>query len=145
VEVYPPGGGEEVPAHADRPESERVVIVDLKTGRSEDRVSDAKVVDDPQLAAYQLALLEGHVPGADPTANAGARLLVLSKTLKNTQYRLARQEPMTPDVRAEFLRRIVDVAAGMAADSFDARLDTHCRTDRFAVCGIHTVKAVSAS
>jgi hypothetical protein len=145
VEVYPPGGGEEVPADAERPDAERVVIVDLKTGRSEDRVSDAKVVEDPQLAAYQLALLEGHVPGADRAANAGARLLVLSKTLKNTQYRLARQEPMTPDVRTAFLQRIVEVAAGMASDSFDAHLDTHCRTDRFAVCGIHTVKAVSAS
>jgi superfamily I DNA/RNA helicase len=145
VEVYPPGGGEEVPADTGRADSERVVIVDLKTGRSENRVSDAKVIEDPQLAAYQLALLEGHVPGAEGAANAGARLLVLSKTLKSTQYRLARQEAMTPDVRTTFLQRIVDVAVGMASDSFDARLDTHCRTDRFAVCGIHTVKAVSAS
>jgi superfamily I DNA/RNA helicase len=145
VEVYPAGGGEELPADGDRPDGERVVIVDLKTGRSEDRVSDAKVVDDPQLASYQLALLEGRVPGADPVDNAGARLLVLSKTLKNTHYRLARQEPMTAERRVEFLRRIVDVAVGMASDSFDAHLDTHCRTDRFAVCGIHTVKAVSAS
>lgn len=145
VEVYPPGGGEDVPADAARPDAERVMIVDLKTGRSEARVSAEKVVDDPQLAAYQLALLEGRIAGADPADNAGARLLVLSRTLKNTHYRLARQEPMTPDQRAEFLHRIVETARGMASDAFDAHLDTHCRVDRFAVCGIHTIKAVSAS
>lgn len=144
IEVYPPGRGEDLEG---QPEStaERVVVVDLKTGRSEDRVTDAKVADDAQLAAYQLALLEGLLPGADPSANAGARLLVLSKTLKNTHYRLARQAPMDAARRASFLRTIIDVAEGMASDRFDANLDTHCTTDRFAVCRIHTIKAVSAS
>jgi RecB family exonuclease len=145
VEVYPGGWGEQVPADPDRPEAARVVIVDLKTGRSETRVADAKVADDPQLAAYQLALLEGHLPGAEVRDNAGARLLVLSKTLKNTDYRLARQPPMDADRRAQFLRRIVEVAGGMASDRFDAHLDTHCTKDVFAVCPVHTVKAVSAS
>ncbi|MBU4466117.1 MAG: ATP-dependent helicase [Actinobacteria bacterium] len=145
VEVYPNGRGEGIPLDADRADAERVVIVDLKTGRSEKRVSDDKVTDDPQLAAYQLAFLAGEVPGADPRDNAGARLLVLSKTLKGTHYRLARQEPMDDERRSAFLRSIVDAAAGMASDRFDAHLDTHCMKHPFAVCPVHTVKAVSAS
>ena len=144
IEVYPPGRGEALdPGEAEG--AERVVVVDLKTGRSEDKVTDEKVAEDAQLAAYQLALLEGLLPGADPAANAGARLLVLSKTLKNTHYRLARQAPMDAARRTSFLRTIIDVAEGMSSDRFDANLDTHCTTDRFAVCRIHTIKAVSAS
>jgi superfamily I DNA/RNA helicase/RecB family exonuclease len=143
VEVYPDGHGEEVPyGEGGR---ERVMIVDLKTGRSETRVSDEKVEGDPQLAAYQLALLEGLIPGADPAANAGARLLVLSKTLKNTRYRLARQAPLDAAGRARFLDAIVAVAEGMASHVFEAKIDAHCNDDRFAVCRVHTVKAVSAS
>ncbi len=145
VEVYPGGWGEGVPADPDRPDAARVMIVDLKTGRSEKRVSDDKVVDDPQLAAYQLAFLEGQLPGADVRDSAGARLLVLSKTLRNADYRMARQPPMDADARVQFLRRIVDTAAAMASDRFDAHLDTHCTKDVFAVCPVHTVKAVSAS
>jgi superfamily I DNA/RNA helicase len=150
IELYPPGRGEaldtaEASGAAEDGGTARVVVVDLKTGRSEHRVTDDKVADDAQLAAYQLALLEGLLPGADPAANAGARLLVLSKTLKNTHYRLARQAPMDAARRTSFLRTIIDVAEGMSSDRFDANLDTHCTTDRFAVCRIHTIKAVSAS
>lgn len=146
VEVYPPGRGEDIPLDPDRPEGERVIIVDLKTGRSESRVSDDKVVDDPQLAAYQLAFLEGLVPGADPSANAGARLVVLSKTTKaRPDYRIARQVPMDEEARARFLRRIVDTAWGMASPHFDAPVDAHCASSRFGVCALHTVRAVSAS
>ena len=153
VEVYPHGRGEglEPPAGpvADPAitgsAGERVVVVDLKTGRSEVRVTDEKVMEDAQLAAYQLALLEGLLPGADPGANAGARLLVLSKTLKGTHYRLARQAPMDAARRASFLSTIIEVAEGMSSDRFDASIDTHCNDDRFAVCRIHTIKAVSAS
>lgn len=145
IEVYPSGRGEALDPTKEEGVAERVVVVDLKTGRSEDKLTDEKVADDAQLAAYQLALWEGLLPGADPAANAGARLLVLSKTLKNTHYRLARQAPMDAARRTSFLRTIIDVAEGMSSDRFDANLDTHCTTDRFAVCRIHTIKAVSAS
>lgn len=145
VERYPPGRGEDVPVDSARAEASRVLIVDLKTGRSETRVSDDKVVGDPQLAAYQLALLEGLVPGADPADNAGARLIVLSKnTVKNPHYRLARQQPMGDVERASFLGAIVEAAHGMASGSFAAPVDAHCATSRFGVCALHTVKAVSA-
>ncbi|MFG6476343.1 ATP-dependent helicase [Microbacterium sp. P06] len=144
VEVYPAGRGEKVPPGVES--SESVLIVDLKTGRSEARVSDEKVADDPQLAAYQLALLEGLVPGAHPGTNAGARLIVLSKTTsKEPHYRLARQAPMEGADRTAFLTDIVDTARLMASDRFDAPVDAHCATSRFGVCALHTIKGVSSS
>jgi superfamily I DNA/RNA helicase len=144
VEVYPPGRGEKLPAG--EAERESVVIVDLKTGRSEARVSDDKVAGDPQLSAYQLALLEGLVPGADALGNAGARLIVLSKTTgKDPHYRLARQAPMAATERGAFLEGIVQTARAMASERFDAPVDAHCATSRFGVCALHTVKAVSSS
>ncbi|WP_241245823.1 ATP-dependent DNA helicase [Microbacterium sp. 4R-513] len=146
VEVYPSGRGEALALDDTAPGSERVVIVDLKTGRSEARVSDDKVGDDPQLAAYQLAFLEGLVPGAESAVNAGARLIVLSKTTqKEPHYRLARQAPMTDDARAAFLGAISTAANAMASERFDAPIDAHCATSRFGVCALHAVKAVSAS
>ncbi|WP_442576140.1 PD-(D/E)XK nuclease family protein [Microbacterium sp. F51-2R] len=146
VEVYPPGRGEGLTIDQAETAAERVVIVDLKTGRSEARVSDDKVGDDPQLAAYQLAFLEGLVPGAESAANAGARLIVLSKTTqKEPHYRLARQAPMDEGARAAFLEAISSAANAMASEGFDAPIDAHCATSRFGVCALHAVKAVSAS
>lgn len=143
VEVYPPGRGEAVPLS--EAEAPRVVVMDLKTGRSESRVSDDKVREDAQLAAYQLAVSEGLIDGVEGASNAGARLLVLSRTLKNTEYRIAHQAAMAPDDRTAFLMRIAEDARGMASASFIANVDTHCTDDRFAVCRLHTVRAVSAS
>lgn len=146
VEVYPNGRGESVPAADGSDDAERVVVVDLKTGRSETRVADGKVVDDPQLAAYQLAFLEGLVPGAAIHDNAGARLVVLSKTLKaQPHYRLARQSPLTDETRRDFLGRVTEAARAMTSDRFDAHLDSHCTSARYGVCALHTIKAVSAS
>jgi hypothetical protein len=142
VELYPPDRGEAVPLGSG---ARRVVVVDLKTGRSEDRVSDAKVVDDAQLAAYQLAIDSGLVEIPPDAENAGARLLVLSRKLKDTHYRIAHQKPLTPETRAQFLRRVIADAQGMAASSFIANVDQHCTTDRFGVCRLHTVKAVSSA
>ncbi|WP_344094464.1 ATP-dependent DNA helicase [Microbacterium deminutum] len=143
LELYPPGRGEGVPI--DGAGSPRVVVMDLKTGRSESRVSDEKVREDAQLAAYQLAVSEGLVDGVEGASNAGARLLVLSRTLKNTEYRIAHQAAMAPDERTAFLLRIAEDARGMASASFIANVDAHCTDDRFAVCRLHTVRAVSAS
>jgi hypothetical protein len=142
VEVYPAGRGEGLDT---RLPGERVVIVDLKTGRSETRVSDDKVASDPQLSAYQLALLEGALAGVEGTVNAGARLVVLSKTTqREPHYRMAKQAPMDEAARAGFLDAVASAAEAMAADHFDAPVDAHCSTSRFGVCALHTVKAVSA-
>jgi len=155
VEAYPAGSGDHADARgrgwtamapADPTSEERIVIADLKTGRSEDRTSDGKVTRDAQLAAYQLAVQEGLVPGADPAALAGARLVVVSQTSAKSAYRVAHQPVLGAEDRAAFLRRVADAARGMSAAAFTASVDVHCQgSHRPTLCRPHTVKAVSAS
>ncbi|MGF3053556.1 PD-(D/E)XK nuclease family protein [Microbacterium sp. YY-03] len=145
VERYPAKLGEALPFDSEREGQDRVVIVDLKTGKSEKRVSNDKVTEDPQLAAYQLAVRAGAVNNVAPDEGAGARLVVISQTLKDTHYRIAHQPSMTAEQQAAFIAQVVHSAQTMASDSFTANIDTHCNDERFAVCRIHTVGAVSAS
>ena len=162
VEAYPRGEGEHAPARSpksfevmrsrDDEAAERVVVTDLKSGRSEERVADAKVIDDAQLAAYQLAVEEGLVDAAEPGALAGARLVVVSKTLSRSSYRVAHQRVLDGDetgaphlARDEYLERVIGAARGMSAASFSASVDAHCDDSRRSpICRIHTIGAVSA-
>ncbi|WP_221585234.1 ATP-dependent DNA helicase [Microbacterium sp. G2-8] len=154
VEAYPRAAGEHAAARgrgfeamraAEQSREESVVVVDLKSGKHEERVSDAKVADDAQLAAYQIAVEQGAVADAEPAANAGARLVVVSKTTAKSPYRVAHQHALVGEDRAAFLRRVAEAARGMSAASFTAAVDTHCTDGQWApVCRIHTIKAVSA-
>jgi len=153
VETYPSGSGEHPAARgrgfkAMRAQDEsdgRVVVVDLKSGKSEERVADAKVTTDAQLSAYQIAVEQGLVEGARPDSLAGARLVVVSKTLAKSNYRVAHQQALLGDERDEFLARVAEAARGMAASSFTAAVEDHCQGDRYApICRIHTIGAVSA-
>ncbi|MGW9111950.1 PD-(D/E)XK nuclease family protein [Microbacterium sp. NPDC055683] len=149
VEAYPPGGGEHAPARGPKwtpmPDGERVVVVDLKSGKSESRTSEAAVAEHAQLAAYQIAVQEGLVPGADPAALAGARLAIVSQTLAKSEYRVAHQHALGPESRAAFLERVVAAARGMSAASFTAQVEDHCAdAQRVQICRIHTIEAVSA-
>ncbi len=152
VEAYPPGAGEHAQARgrgwedmtADA-EGERVVVVDLKTGKT-DPESDSGVVEHAQLAAYQIAVQQGLIEGAAPAALAGARLVIVSKTLAKSDYRIAHQHTLDDDDRSAFLRRVADAARGMSASSFTAQVESHCADTQRRVhpCRIHTVPAVSA-
>lgn len=154
VETYPRGSGEHPLARSrgfepmravDDDAPARVVVADLKSGKSEARVSDARVADDAQLAAYQVAVEQGLVPGADPASLAGARLVVVSQTLAKSAYRVAHQHALAGEERAAFISRVVAAARGMSAARFVAEVESHCQGERFApVCRIHTIKAVSA-
>lgn len=152
VEAYPSGGGEHAAARArgsaemfEGVHRERVVVVDLKTGKN-DPASDEKVVDHAQLAAYQVAVEQGLVEGADPAALAGARLLLVAQTLAKSDYRIAHQHRLEGEARGRFLDRLADAARGMSGSSFTAHLDSHCTDVQWRVqpCRIHTVPAVSA-
>ena len=153
IEAYPPAGGEHAPARgrgwsemaSARGEGERAVVVDLKTGKN-DPESDTAVAEHAQLAAYQVAVQEGVVEGAAAEALAGARLVIVSKTLARSDYRVAHQHTLGDDDRAAFLRRVADAARGMAASSFTAQVEAHCADTqrRLQPCRIHTVPAVSA-
>jgi superfamily I DNA/RNA helicase len=153
VEAYPAGAGDHAHARGRgaeritaRSESERVVIVDLKTGKN-DPESDAGVLEHAQLAAYQLAVQQGLIDGADPAALAGARLVLVSKTLAKSDYRIAHQHTLDDEGRTAFLLRVAEAARGMAASSFTAQVEAHCadtQGNRIKPCRIHSVPAVSA-
>lgn len=151
VEAYPPGAGEHGPARgrgwqpmaggADG----TTVVVDLKTGKT-DPESDGGVSAHAQLAAYQIAVQEGLVPGAAPGSLGGARLVIVSKTLAKSDYRVAHQHALDTEARSQFLHRVAEVARGMSAASFTAQVEAHCADTQRRVhpCRIHTVPAVSA-
>lgn len=152
VEAYPTGGGEHAAARSrgwtpmhEGHEGERVVVVDLKTGKNEPE-SDGKVAEHAQLAAYQIAVQQGLIDGADPAALAGARLVLVAKTLSGSDYRVAHQHALDVESKTQFLRRIADAARGMSASSFTAQVETHCADTQARInpCRIHTVPAVSA-
>lgn len=152
VEAYPPGAGEHPPARGRgwtemtaAGEGERAVVVDLKTGRT-DPEADAGVREHAQLAAYQVAVQQGLIEGAPADALAGARLVIVSKTLAKSDYRIAHQHTLDDTAREAFLRRVADAARGMSASSFTAQVESHCADTqrRIHPCRIHTVPAVSA-
>lgn len=150
VESYPPGAGEHGPARGQKWQSmgvqgERVVVVDLKTGKH-DPGSDAKVLEHAQLAAYQVAVQQGLIEGADPAALGGARLVLVAQQLAKSDYRIAHQHALDDESRAAFLQRVAEAARGMSAASFTAQVESHCADTQFRVhaCRIHTVAAVSS-
>jgi len=125
--------------------SGRVVIVDLKTGKREP-TKDDKVIDNPQLAAYQLAFEAGVIAGTEGHASGGAKLLVLRPSAKGMDYAEPTQPPFDDERRLAFEERIHAAVDVMRATSFDAPVEEHCRADHsFGLCGIHTIPAVSAS
>ncbi|WP_051191597.1 UrvD/REP family ATP-dependent DNA helicase [Microbacterium luticocti] len=123
----------------------RVVIVDLKTGKREPQ-TDAKVADNPQLAAYQLAFEAGVIAGTEGADPGGAKLLVLRPTARQKDYAEPWQPPFDDESRAAFLHRIRVAADLMRGTAFPAPYEEHCRDEHaYGLCRIHTIGAVSAS
>ena len=122
----------------------KVVIVDVKTGKREPQ-TDAKVVDHPQLAAYQLAHASGALPATAGLPAGGAKLVVLSPT-SNRDYVTPAQGPFDPERTEAFLGRVRGSVDVMRGTSFLAAYEAHCRDEfSFGLCRIHTIGAVSAS
>ncbi|KRB35711.1 ATP-dependent helicase [Microbacterium sp. Root180] len=122
-----------------------VVIMDLKTGKREPQ-TDAKVVDNPQLGAYQLAFEAGAIPEASDHPAGGAKLLVLRPTATRADYVTPWQPPFDDERREAFLARLRSAVTIMRGVSFTAPYEEHCRDDHsYGLCRIHTIGAVSAS
>ncbi|WP_438352594.1 ATP-dependent helicase [Microbacterium sp. CJ88] len=122
-----------------------VLILDLKTGKNEPTTA-AKVIDNPQLAAYQLAFEAGAIPEAAGHPSGGAALLVLRPTAKRDDYAVPLQPPLDDERRTAFVERIGGAVAVMRGTRFSAPYEEHCRDDHsYGLCRIHTVSAVSAS
>ncbi len=129
VEYYPDGS---------------IVIVDLKTGAKV--YSAAEIATNPQLGAYQLAFAAGMVANVPEDATSGgARLLIVSKGTKAKNYADPTQEPMSAQELDGFRQRVLDAATGMAGNTFEARIGTHC-LDPYShgACRVHVIKAVSS-
>ncbi|MFF2484782.1 PD-(D/E)XK nuclease family protein [Microbacterium sp. NPDC058062] len=122
-----------------------VVIMDLKTGKREPQ-TDAKVLDNPQLGAYQLAFESGAIAEANGHATGGAKLLVLRPTATRSDYVTPWQPPFDDERRDAFVGRIRTAVAVMRGESFTAPYEEHCRDEHsYGLCRIHTVGAVSGS
>jgi len=121
-----------------------IVIVDLKTGRSEPTTAGA-VASNPQLAAYQLAFERGAIAGTEGGVAGGAKLLVLRQT-RTAPYAAPVQAPFDDETRAAFLDRVQAAVGVMRGRRFIAPFEEHCRDDHTrGLCRIHTIGAVSSA
>jgi superfamily I DNA/RNA helicase/RecB family exonuclease len=124
------GGDVRLRGRVDRLERDgagRLVIVDVKTGRTPVSKDDAQ--QHAQLAMYQLAVAEGILgAGSAGREPGGARLVYIGKT-GATGATEREQDPLTPAARDEW-RDLVRTAAGAAVGpQFIARRNdgcTHC-------------------
>jgi superfamily I DNA/RNA helicase/RecB family exonuclease len=102
----------------------RLVIVDVKTGKTPVTKDDAQ--RHAQLAAYQLAVAEGLVEQGDEPG--GGRLVYLGKTGSSGATE-REQDPLTPEARDTWRLSIREAAGATAGPQFIARVNdgcTHC-------------------
>jgi superfamily I DNA/RNA helicase/RecB family exonuclease len=99
----------------------RLVIVDVKTGKTPVSKDDAQ--RHAQLAAYQLAVAEGLVTHGDEPG--GGRLVYLGKTGSGGATE-REQDPLTPEAREQWRDRIREAAAATAGPQFIARINDGC-------------------
>ncbi|GAA4542234.1 ATP-dependent helicase [Mycobacterium paraffinicum] len=99
----------------------RLVIVDIKTGKTPVSKDDAQ--QHAQLAMYQLAVAEGMVAaGSEP---GGARLVYLGKSGASGATE-REQDPLTPAARDEWRRLVRRAAEATAGPRFVARRNDGC-------------------
>ncbi|MCF8549801.1 MAG: PD-(D/E)XK nuclease family protein, partial [Pontimonas sp.] len=97
---------------------QKLLVVDLKTGQ---HVTDAGVVDNPQMFAYQLALQSPELLadlGQSDTESAGAVLLFVKSGVGGKSYRLATQAPLDDAGREAFVERLDKAVALICAAEF---------------------------
>ncbi|OBF72589.1 ATP-dependent DNA helicase [Mycobacterium sp. 852002-51613_SCH5001154] len=120
----PRGGEIRLCGRVDRLERDaagRLVIVDIKTGKTPVSKDDAQ--QHAQLAMYQLAVAEGMVAaGSEP---GGARLVYLGKSGASGATE-REQDPLTPAARDEWRRLVRRAAEATAGPRFIARRNDGC-------------------
>jgi RecB family exonuclease len=118
-----------------------VMIVDLKTGSTAPSENDT--AKNPQLALYQMALLEGgfsEIGAVTQETLAGAKLLIVG----GANYTERAQPAMTEETSESFKKMLLETVDGMAKSVFIAQLSNHCDSDReYGSCKIHLTRAVS--
>ena len=118
-----------------------VVVVDLKTGKLAATAADTLV--NPQLALYQMAILEGgfkDLDSIDPKQLAGAKLLIVG----GAKAQERKQPAMDANESARFKKLLLDCSEGMSKSVFVAELSNHCESERsYGSCSLHLTPAVS--
>jgi superfamily I DNA/RNA helicase/RecB family exonuclease len=118
-----------------------VVIVDLKTGKL--AASAAETLVNPQLALYQMAVLEGgfkDIESISPDQLAGAKLLIVG----GAKFQERNQPAMNNQESARFKKLLLDSSEGMSRSVFVAQLSNHCESERsYGSCSLHLTPAVS--
>ena len=89
----------------ERDETGRLVVVDLKTGRS--KVVDADLARHPQLGAYQLAVAEGAFAAGEEPGGAALVQVGLARSAVKEQE----QRPLADDDDPQWARELVGAAA----------------------------------
>jgi superfamily I DNA/RNA helicase/RecB family exonuclease len=108
----------------ERDNAGRLVVVDIKTGKSPVTKDDAQ--RHAQLAMYQLAVAEGLLAHGDTAG--GGRLVYLGKTSAGGAAE-REQDALTPDARAAWRDVVEQAAAATQGPEFVARINdgcTHC-------------------
>ncbi|MSZ19359.1 MAG: DUF2800 domain-containing protein, partial [Actinobacteria bacterium] len=118
-----------------------IVIVDLKTGKLAATAQDT--LSNPQLALYQMAVLEGgfeKLEGVNPEQLARAKLLVVG----GSKYQERAQPTMSLEESNSFKKLLLETSEGMSKPVFVAQLSNHCEADRqYGSCSLHLTPAVS--
>ncbi len=99
----------------------RLVVVDIKTGKSPVSKDDAQ--RHAQLAMYQLAIAEGLVHEGD--SPGGGRLVYLGKPASAGPTE-RQQDPMTPDGRGQWRELVSRAARATQGPQFTARVNDGC-------------------
>ncbi|WP_264061626.1 ATP-dependent helicase [Mycobacterium montefiorense] len=118
------GGDVRLRGRVDRLERDgagRLVIVDIKTGKTPVSKDDAQ--QHAQLAMYQLAVAEGLIPDGDEPG--GARLVYIGKSGAGGAT-VREQDPLTPAVRDEWRDLVMRAADATAGPQFVARRNDGC-------------------
>jgi RecB family exonuclease len=105
----------------ERDAEDRLVVVDLKTGKSPVSKDDAQ--RHAQLATYQLAVAEGLVPHGDQAG--GGRLVYLGK-IGSAGPTEREQDPMTDDGQAQWRQTVGEAASATQGPHFTARVNDGC-------------------
>lgn len=128
---------------------ERVVVVDLKTGRA--KPTGPAVERHLQLALYQYAVDNGalaHVEQAPPEARSAGAELVQLGLLDDAATATVQAQAVHVDggpERVELLRVLDDAAATLRAEIFPARAGEHCRDCDFVpLCPVRSAGPVIA-
>jgi superfamily I DNA/RNA helicase/RecB family exonuclease len=122
-------------------ENGTIMIVDLKTGGAAPSESDT--ASNPQLALYQMALLEGgfdEIGKIDQDQLAGAKLLIVG----GDKFTERPQPAMNETTSSNFKTMLIETTEGMARQVFVAQISNHCEAEREqGSCKLHLTKAVS--